>query len=323
MARRLVLLLALACFGALAASAQEKKILFLAGPKDHGAPGRHEYERDLRKLAESFENSPNLKGVKTEVHVGRAPRDLAFYRDVAAIVIESSSERHEREIHPLFPPDPTTNHRGYDEETTAFLKALDEHIAANRIGVVVFHYANWVENWAARGYYVKWLGGLWVQMVSRNPVDQWTMTPQSPTHPILRGVKPWTYRDEVFCRFHLPADKRRTDLLLATGAEDKQGIGPQIASWAYQRDDGGRGFVYGGIDWHDNLKLEDYRRFLLNGIAWAAHIEIPSEGIQSPVPDVSGMTPRPIPRVQPGAPDATPGAAAAPTGPAAPAAKAP
>ncbi len=310
MAFRFLVSLTLASLCALSAFAQDKKILFLAGPKDHGAPGRHEYERDLRKLAESLEASTNVKGVKTEVHVGRAPRDLAFYRDVAAIVIESSSDRHEREIHPLFPPDPTTNHRGYDEETTAFLKALDELIAANRIGITVLHYANWAENWAARGYYMKWLGGLWVQMVSRNPVDQWTMTPETPGHPILSGVKSWTYRDEMFCRFHLPTDKRRTNLLLATGAEDKQSIGPQIASWAFQRDDGGRGFVYGGVDWHENLALDDYRRFLLNGIAWTAHLDIPAAGIQSPVPDASGMTPRPIPRVQPGAPDA----AAAPKG---------
>lgn len=297
-------LLILAALAMHASAADRKKILFLAGPKDHGAPGRHEYERDLRKLAESLERSTNLRDVRTQVHVGAVPRNVEFFRDAAAIVIESSSDRHERETHPLFPPDPATNHRGYDESTTAFLKELDAHIAANRIGVVVFHYANWVENWAARGYYVKWLGGLWVQMMSRNPVDQWSMTPVANNHPVLRGVKPWAYRDEVFCRFHLPNDRRRTDLLLATPREDKLGIGPQIAAWAYQRDDGGRGFVYGGVDWHENLKLEDYRRFLLNGIAWAAQLEIPAEGIDSPVPDVSGMTPARVPRVQPGAPDA-------------------
>ena len=27
-----------------------KKIIFLAGPKDHGMPGRHEHEKDLRKI---------------------------------------------------------------------------------------------------------------------------------------------------------------------------------------------------------------------------------------------------------------------------------
>ena len=155
-------------------------------------------------------------------------------------------------------------------ETTACLKSLDDLIRQKKIGVVILHYATWAENWRAREYYLGWTGGLWVQIGSKNPVDDWTMTLESKKHPILRGVKPWTYRDEVFCRFFLPNDARRTELLLATPTEDKARIGPQIAAWAYQRDDGGRGFVFGGLDFRDNLALDNYRRFLLNGIAWAA-----------------------------------------------------
>jgi hypothetical protein len=114
-------------------------------------------------------------------------------------------------------------------------------------------------------------------------------------HPVLRGVKPWTYRDEIFCRFFLPEnDARRTDLLLASPKEDKAKIGPQVASFAYQRDDGGRGFVFGGLDFRDNLAQDNYRRFLLNGIAWAAGIEIPKRGVDSPTPDVSDVSARKV-----------------------------
>jgi hypothetical protein len=283
----------LGLFSASAGFAAPVKILFLAGDRDHGAPGRHEYQRDLRTLAQSFENSTNVTDVTTQVVVGKAPRDLALYKDVAVIVINSSSDRAENEVHPLFPQDPTTNHRGYDAETAAYLKSLDELIRQNRIGVVILHYANWAENWRAREYHLNWTGGLWVQMASKNPQDDWAMKPLA-RHPILRGVKPWTYRDEIFCRFLLPNDKRRTDLVLATPKADKSGIGPQVASFAYQRDDGGRGFVFGGLDFRDNLALDNYRRFLLNGIAWAAHIEIPRAGINSPTPDVSDFTPRAV-----------------------------
>jgi hypothetical protein len=129
-----------------------------------------------------------------------------------------------------------------------------------------------------------------VQTGSKNPVDDWAMKPLA-RHPILRGVEPWKYRDEVFCRFFLPNDQRRTDLLLATPTEDRFKMGPQIASFAFQRDDGGRGFVFGGLDFRDNLALDNYRRFLLNGIAWAANIEIPRGGVQSPTPDVSDVSP--------------------------------
>ena len=287
---------ALLAFQAPPSVAAETKIVFLAGPRDHGGPGRHEYERDLRTLAQSFERSTNFPGVKTQVIVGSLPRDLSAIEGASAIVINSSSDRHESEIHPLFPPNPSTNGRSYDPETAAYLKQLNELIKVNKIGVVIFHYSLWAENWTAREYYLNWTGGLWVQIGSKNPVDEWTMSFEDKKHPIFRGVKPWTYRDEMFCRFFLPEDERRTNLLLATAKEDKQRIGPQIASWAYQRDDGGRGFVFGGLDFRDNLARDDYRKFLLNGIAWAAHLEIPKKGIESPVPDVSDTSPaRPRP----------------------------
>jgi type 1 glutamine amidotransferase len=293
-ARAVLAVIAILCSVPAPAVAQTKKILFLAGPRDHGAPGRHEYERDLRTLATSFEKATHLGGVTTQVVVGKLARDVAALEGVAAIVIDSSSDRAENEIHPLFPPNPTTNGRGYDAETTAWLKSVDDLIKQNKIGIVLIHYANWAENWRAREYHMAWTGGLWVQTGSKNPVDDWSMALENRRHPILRGVKPWTYRDEVFCRFLLPNDKRRTNLLVATPKADKFAIGPQVASWAYQRDDGGRAFVFGGLDFRDNLALDNYRRFLLNGIAWAANIEIPKGGITSPTPDVSDVTPRKV-----------------------------
>jgi hypothetical protein len=161
----LVLALGGLCQGAVA---DAKKILFLAGPRDHGFPGRHEYERDLKTLATSLEQSGNVKGITTQLIVGALPRDLDAVRDAAAIVIDSSSDRADNETHPLFPPNPSTNGRSYDPETTAYLKALDDLIRQNRIGVVIIHYANWAENWRARDYYLNWTGGLWVQIASKN-----------------------------------------------------------------------------------------------------------------------------------------------------------
>jgi hypothetical protein len=74
------------------APAGTKKIVFLAGPKDHGAVGRHEYEKDLRELAWSLENASNLEDITTEVLVGKAPRDLSVLEDASAIVIVGSGD---------------------------------------------------------------------------------------------------------------------------------------------------------------------------------------------------------------------------------------
>jgi len=274
-----------------------KEIVFLSGPTDHGRPqGKkaapagparpqrqrqgHQYERDLRLLAHCLENSPNLKGkIKTKVIVGKLP-SVSELENAAAIVIESSGDWIERETHPLFPPFSTTDHQRYDPETAEKLRAVDA-LVKKGMGVVVFHYAWFADHWQARQYYLNWLGGVWVQMVSKNPMDEWTMTPMAPAHPILRGVKPWTYREEIFCRFFLPNDPRRTDLLLGTPA--KSPIGPQVAAWAYEAEDGHRGFAFGGLHDHTNLALEDHRRFVLNGIVWAAGMDVPAGGVQSSV----------------------------------------
>jgi type 1 glutamine amidotransferase len=286
--------LALFCAAAFcdAAYGQKKEIVFIAGPKDHGAPGRHEYEKDLKVLAYCLENSPNLKGITTKLFSGKPPQDLAELANAAVIVINGSSDRDPKEQHPLFPQDATTNHGRYDQQTSAYLKQFDA-LTKKGAGIVIFHYALWAENFGARNYYLNWIGGIWVQGPSKNPSGDWKIELKNPDHPILRGVKPWSFREEIFYNPMLIDAARRTDLLIGHpvnvmwwGAKPD---GPQVAAWAYEREDGGRGFAYGGLDFHDNMLNEDVRRFVLNGIVWAAGMEVPPGGVQSSIPE--GMVP--------------------------------
>jgi type 1 glutamine amidotransferase len=289
MKRAIVGLIALIAIGAACvwayssqAPATEKEIVFVAGPPDHGMKGGpgHQYERDLRLLAYCLESSPNLKGIKTRVVVGKVP-PASELTNAAAIVIDSSGDWMENEVHPLFPPFPKTNHKVYDAETTAQLKAIDD-LTKKGMGVVVFHYSMFVDHFVARRYFLDWLGGLWIQIPSKNPFDKWTMTRMAASHPINRGVKDWSYTEEIFCNFFLPRDPRRTDLLLGTPGRNAA-VGPQVAAFAFQREDGHRGFVMGGVHQHSNLALDDNRRFLLNGIVWAAGMEVPPQGVESSV----------------------------------------
>lgn len=262
----------------------KKKIVFLAGPKDHGAPGRHEYEKDLRELAWQLEKATNLRDIETVVLVGKAPRDLTVLEDAAAIVIVGSGDWLRNETNVLFQQALATDLRTYDAETTAFLQKFDQLIRQKGIGISIFHYTMWVENAVGRRYYQNWLGGLWIPNISHNPVDTWKMEPLGVKHPVLQGVKPWSFRDEVFSRFFLFDNPRRTELLQGTPTNANNGA-PRPVSWVYERPDGGRSFVWGGSDFHDNMhSVEDYRRYLLNGIAWTAKIDIPAEGVAAPAP---------------------------------------
>jgi hypothetical protein len=270
-----------------AADAPAKKIIFLAGPKEHGAVGRHEYEKDLRELAWSLEHATNLKGVKTQVIVGKPPRDLSVYQDAAAIVIDGNGGWLKKETGMLFPQDQDTDGRTYDADTTAFLKSFDALVKEKHIGLAVFHYTMWVDNWAGRAQWLNWLGGIWIPYASHNPVDSWSVRPLGARHPVLNGVMPWVYREEMYSHYFLFENPRRTELLEAAPADPRNG-GFSPVSWAYDRPDGGRSFVWGGSDFHDNLHtIADYRRYLLNGIAWTAGLEVPAEGVRAPAQPLS------------------------------------
>jgi len=265
--------------------AARTKIVFIAGPKDHGPATRHEYEKDLKELAWQLEHASNLKhlNIVTEVLTAPAPRDLSRLKDADLIVMHASGDWQPNETQVFFPQFTKTNGRVYDPETTAYLAELETMVKDEKIGMAVFHYTMWVDNWAGRRLFEEWLGGTWIPYTSHNPVDTWAVSVMAPQHQILRGVDTWTMREEMYSRYFLPYNPRRTELLLGTPTNNDKG--PQTISFAHERPDGGRGFVYGGLDFHDNMHLHaPLRRFLLNGLVWAAGRQVPPGGVDAPAP---------------------------------------
>ena len=55
-----------------AATPDQKTIIFVAGPKDHGRIDRHEYQKDLAVLKYCVDNM-GLKNVRTQLFNGKAP----------------------------------------------------------------------------------------------------------------------------------------------------------------------------------------------------------------------------------------------------------
>lgn len=279
-----------------AAARAQTEIVFAAGPKDHGAPGRHEYGLDLAALKGCLDRS-NVPGLKTTLYQGTVPEVAALER-AAVTVLESSGDRTPTEKHVLFPQDATTDHQTYDPATTARLAQIDA-LARRGMGVVVLHYATYVNNATARRYFTDWVGGFYESGYSRTVTTTWNVAPSAAAHPVLRGVEPWSMREEFYIRLRVPDDRRRTDLLIATPTQPTRlpalttpmvpggppspltdpNVEPSLVSWAIERAGGGRGFVMTGVDWHSNLQIESYRRQLLNGIVWAARLEVPQGGV--------------------------------------------
>ena len=262
-----------------------KVIYFMAGVKDHAGPSRHETEKDLLVLQHCVDSISNIKGVKivTRFIYKRTALDINDLKDAAAIIIESSAEGSSKErVDPLFPPSPD-NRRAYTKEVQDYLNQVDS-LHKRGMGVVVLHWAVAATHQRAANLYRSWFGGGFVEGYSHNPLGMWTVTPieSGKKHPIMRGVGPWTYKDEIFSRFLvIPQDPHRTDLLMGQAPKTNQGsVAPRCITWAYE-DSLSRGLIYGGMDYHSALLNNDYRRFLLNAIIWAAGVEVPKEGVKS------------------------------------------
>jgi hypothetical protein len=53
--------------------------------------------------------------------------------------------------------------------------------------------------------------------------------------------------------------------------------------WSVERPNGGRGFGFTGGHYHDNWGNDSFRKVVLNAMLWLAHVEVPSDGVQSSV----------------------------------------
>jgi type 1 glutamine amidotransferase len=259
----------------------QKTILFVAGPKDHGRVDRHEYQKDLAVLKYCVDNM-GLNNVRTQLFNGKAPA-MRILRNASAIVLESSGDRIPEETHALLPQDALTDHKSYDPYTLDRLKQIDE-LMKKGVGLVSLHYSTWINNELGGKYWFDWLGGVanWGQDDSKVLVTKWSAAPIKSGHPILRGITPWVYeQEEFFFKETIPPDPRRTPLLAVTRPT---GGDAETVSWAVEREGGGRGFVFTGSDFHKNMEILQHRRILLNGVLWAAKIEVPEGGASCTVP---------------------------------------
>lgn len=284
----ILLLLTLLYFNDFAQNVPTKTIYFLAGPKDHAGPdgsGRHETRRDLLVMQRCIDSISNVTGVKikTKFSYMRTALDIEDLKGVDAIIVECSAESSSKErAHPLFPPS-GDNTRTYDKATLDYLAQLDSLHKAG-MGIMVLHWGITTTNQKATQYYLSWFGSASLSGYTSNPLGYWSVQPieASKNHPILRGVGPWNYKDEIFSRMVVnPGDPYRTDLLTGAISKSNQGAREPLGiATAYDKN-GARGILWGGMDYHSALKNGNYRRFVLNAILWTAGIDVPKGGAKT------------------------------------------
>jgi len=256
----------------------KKRVLFLAGTGSHGR-GAHEHHAGCRLLARCLNESTAdiIAHVETE---GKWPEPWAGYCQPDSVVMYC---------------DGFIGHLAKDHQ-----EKIQKLVDAG-VGVACLHFATEVHPDELGDEFLEWIGGYFEVGWSVNPF--WTAEFRTlPEHPITNGVEPFTLRDEWYYHMRFqPAMAGITPILSAVpplrsltsrSKERERGSNPTVmdaveagqpqhVAWAYERPQGGRGFGFTGGHMHRNWQNENFRRVVVNAIAWTAGAVIPEKGIES------------------------------------------
>lgn len=247
------------------------KIVFVADTAPHGPRGNHEFLAAAIYLARTI-NDVYPEAYATVTTKQKWPKDLK-HADCVIVLM---------------------NHGG-----SAVNDAVKE-ATKKGAGFMAVHYGVEVNKGEQGKHYLKWLGGYFETFWSVNP--WWTPKFETiPEHPVTRGVKPFSVRDEWYYHMRFVEGMKGVSPILSAvaplntlrGDRNKpsaRGTNPavykavssgqkQVMAWAYERPDGGRGFGFTGLHRHENLGQDDMRTLLLNATAWVSKLKVPKGGV--------------------------------------------
>jgi len=251
------------------------KVVFVAGlasPKLK--TGEHEYLAGCAALAKLVEQTPGIAAVIVKNGKPTNPETLRGAK--AVVLFLEGAEAHAA-------------------VRFQWVRQIDE-LAAAGAGIVHLHSAiDYPKDYSerARG----WAGAAWEKGPGARA--HWVAEFDSfPAHPIFRGVGKFKIDDGwLWNNRFVPELKNVTPLLRTVNPKEAAGKTTKdgsIVAWAFDRPategaKAGRSFTFTGGHLHESLKLESYRRFLVNGILWSAGREIPEAGSPVAVTDAELM----------------------------------
>lgn len=264
------------------------KLVLIAGKPSH-PPGMHEFRAGAMLLEKCLENVADLV---VDRHEMGWVKDEGTFADADAVVIYADGGAK----HPAV--------------VDGHLETLRKLIARG-VGFGCMHYGVEVVSADAGKEFQEWLGGHYENAFSCNPIWDASYT-KLPEHPVTRGVKPFTTKDEWYFNMRFrpafadgtvaakdgaalfapiltasPADATRDGpyvypkgpYLHIQAAKGK----PETMMWTIERADGGRGFGFTGGHFHDNWGNDDVRKVVLNALLWVSKVEVPASGLESHV----------------------------------------
>jgi type 1 glutamine amidotransferase len=277
-------------FSSLSHAAEPAKLVLIAGKPSH-PPRMHEFNAGVQLIQKCL---IGFDGLDVHIALNGWPKDESVFAGADAVV---------------FYMDGGGGHEVVQEDGRR-LKLVDQW-AQHGVGLGFMHYGVEVVAEQAGAEFKRWIGGYYEHMFSCNPIwePEFLLLPE---HPITRGVKPFQATDEWYFNMRFQAGLNaelkyaETDTLefwpiLVARPTDAVREGPYVypkgpyphivaskgraeaMMWAVERKDGGRGFGFTGGHFHDNWGTDDFRKTVLNALAWIAKVEVPEDGIESKV----------------------------------------
>jgi type 1 glutamine amidotransferase len=270
--KRITFLCAL-LLGVASASAADKKIVIIAGRPSHPA-GMHEFRAGALLLQKCLGSVP---GVSTVVYSNGWPHTSSALEGADAVIIYADGGGG----HPAIQGDH---------------KKVLNNLADQGVGLGFMHYGVEIPSTNGGPEFLQWIGGHYEHLYSANPM--WS--PQFEkfvAHPVTRGVKPFSNRDEWYFNMRWAPDTNRiTPILVATPSDQvrkgpyvhpkgpyehivKESGRPETMMWVYERPNRGRGFGFTGGHTHANWGDANQRKVVLNAMLWVARAEVPANGV--------------------------------------------
>ena len=262
------------------------RVLIVVGPSNH-PPGSHEVAAGGRLMRHCIEHMANVPGVKADVF-NEWPKDQAVLDAAATVVFIGDN------FPPMRMPD-----------SAAIMTQLGAMMERG-CGIVCVHYATGLraEDVAADGAHplLGWLGGYFATKCAHHQsiakiYAAATITPVAAAHPVSRGWKEFTLHDEPYINNYFGGEGNAVlpgVTVLATSMLPPESPKSERVAWCVERADGGRGFGIVMPHFFRNWKMDDLRRFILNGIVWTAKLDVPAGGVQTALSDLAAFAPASI-----------------------------
>jgi type 1 glutamine amidotransferase len=245
---------ALAAEPVAAGTTPPKKILLIGAEKD-GHPYRtHEYVPVCELLAKCLKQTP---GVEPIVSQGW-PKDAATAAGAEAIV--------------LYVP------WGANVLFDGPHRQQAQQLLDDGAGLVALHWATGAEKDEYGQLWLDQLGAWFHTDFSPLAHLERRLHIADPEHPVARGVSDFTLFDEFYFKLRFAEQARPLGTVEFEGSQ-------QTIAWTFTRggksaDDakGGRSFGFDAGHYHKNFGNDLFRRLVINGILWTAHVDVPAGG---------------------------------------------